>query len=280
MKNRTYSLLELTGLSDEIFADVLANNSRAYMAVKGAVAEKHLEIILERERTNGNIKAFKPSSGDFDKDFYVTLNNDQEISVECKNIEVIKTSTKKSRLNYLKFSATSEYLNETDFKATLTEIDKNYLDETSINLENSIVKIIDELDRKKSALIKELMSKLPKHLTQSGIPRYEFSSSLIENKDLDSINKTDFLKQFDPPLTIDFQRTRNSKSSDGEEQRFYKIGEIDVVAACLFSRTLKWDFIFCHSKNFPIHNKFPQRYTNKLKIIPELWHSTLLNSML
>lgn len=40
------TLEKLTGLSDQDLAGVFTKNPRAYMAVKGAVAEKHLENLL------------------------------------------------------------------------------------------------------------------------------------------------------------------------------------------------------------------------------------------
>lgn len=45
----------LTGLTDDELADVLIDNPRAYMAVKGAVAEKHLEKILSKHVEHGQI---------------------------------------------------------------------------------------------------------------------------------------------------------------------------------------------------------------------------------
>ncbi len=65
------SLFSLTGLAQDQLAEVLVENPRAYMAVKGAVAEKHLEILLTDLQNNGAVTSFRKGRGDFEKDFYV-----------------------------------------------------------------------------------------------------------------------------------------------------------------------------------------------------------------
>ena len=63
MTIKNITLEKLTGLSDQDLADVFAKNPRAYMAVKGAVAEKHLENVLviirpkEKSKTLGVLVA-------------------------------------------------------------------------------------------------------------------------------------------------------------------------------------------------------------------------------
>jgi hypothetical protein len=90
-----------------------------------------------------------------------------------------------------------------------------------------------------------------------------------------------YLNRFNQtPLSIDFQRTRNARDGtkgDGKMNRFYKKGEVDVVAACLFSRTLKWEFIFCSAKHLPVHPKYSDRYSNRLIINPKHWKANLLD---
>ncbi len=65
-------LYKLTGFQGESeIAEVLFENPRAYMALRGAIAEKHLEKLLEQWKANGDIREFRAAAGDFDKDFYI-----------------------------------------------------------------------------------------------------------------------------------------------------------------------------------------------------------------
>jgi len=87
-----------------------------------------------------------------------------------------------------------------------------------------------------------------------------------------------FLSQFaDMPLSIDFQRTRNTASEAGEEHknRLYKVGEIDMVGACLFSRTKRWEFIYAQAQNFEVHGSYPEHYRNTLRIDSAYWTTDL-----
>ena len=83
------TLYELSGLSSDDLAQVLSSNPRAYMAVKGAVAEKHLDIYLQRMVEHEQIKAYRSGEGDFEKDFYIHLNDGTERIIECKNVQVL-----------------------------------------------------------------------------------------------------------------------------------------------------------------------------------------------
>ena len=147
--------------------------------------------------------------------------NCKEVAVECKNVEVLKTnSNKASYLAYFKYLQSKETL----FKG------KNF----------------DQASDYTTVQLKELYTELPQYLRESGIPRYEYSASKIQDHSvLGELNNFDFLSQFDSfPLSINFQRTRNSENKAGEKSdpktnRFYELEEIDIVAACLFSRTMK-----------------------------------------
>src|SRR3990167_2892298 len=112
-KRKNISLELMTGLSSDELAEILAANPRAYMAVKGAVAEKHLSNYLKRLLLQNKIQTYRQSSGDFDKDFYVTLNNGKEISLECKNVQVLNVGSKKELLlRYLQFLHEKGFVSE------------------------------------------------------------------------------------------------------------------------------------------------------------------------
>jgi hypothetical protein len=116
------------------------------------------------------------------------------------------------------------------------------------------------------------------------IIRYRFSASDLNEKSILNAKSSDFLKQFNEDLlSIDFQRTRNSTATNDEKdqadpkaRRFYEVGELHIVACCLFSRTTLWEFIFCDSDTLPLHPKFSGRYSNNLTIDPDNWHKDLL----
>jgi|LUMW01.1.fsa_nt_gb hypothetical protein len=274
------TLDKLTGLSDQELSDVLAKNPRAYMAVKGAVAEKHLEKLLTSYKEQAVIKSFKSASGDFDKDFYVTLNNGKEITLECKNIQVLNTGSKKLLPEYIQFLVRNNYLTPEWLLVTMKNLAKSGVVLRSEKELNTLQEVLNEIISQKATTATELYKAFPQELRESGIPRYEFSSSLIKESDITKMAVDPFLEQFlEAPLTIDFQRTRNSTDKDGNtrKQRLYSTNEIDIVGACLFSRTMKWQFVFGHSKYFKTHKKYPDRYSNKLIIEPNKWSYSLLD---
>lgn len=54
-------------------------------------------------------------------------------------------------------------------------------------------------------------------------------------------------------LKVDFQRTRNSPGNP--LSRFYKRGDFDIVAACLYNQTKKWEFRYIRTADLPIDQK-------------------------
>lgn len=276
------TLEKLTGLSDQDLAEVFAKNPRAYMAVKGAVAEKHLELLLQSYLDLGKISGFRSASGDFDKDFYVNLNDGREISLECKNVQVLNTNKKNILPDYIKFLVDSNYLKEDWLLDTFRKMAQTGVivetEEEADTLESLFKIMLSE----KVKVSTEFYKFLPQEFRESGVPRYEFSASMVRECDVRKIEINSFIRQFDSHrLSIDFQRTRNSTNEDGDtkKQRFYRVDEIDVVGACLFSRTMKWQFIFGHSKHFDIHPSYEDRYTNKFILKEECWSLDLLDSL-
>ena len=253
------------------------------MAVKGAVAEKHLENILINYKANGKIKDFKGASGDFDKDFYVTLNDDKVISLECKNLQVLNTSSKKLLPSYIKFLIENKYLQENwlieTFKSMVQEGDILIKTEKEVN---NLPDLLELILQEKAKTSTEFLKYFPQELRESGVPRYEFSASLVKEANILNIDINPFIKQFsDNPLTVDFQRTRSSTDQDGDtrRQRLYHLDEIDVVGACLFYRTMNWQFIFGHSRHFIIHKNYNDRYANKFVIKEGKWSSDLISCL-
>lgn len=247
-------LFKLTGLPPEQIAATLISNPRAYMALKGAVAEKHLENMMTKLVVEKKIHSFRKGFGDFEKDFYIKRSaKDREVSLECKNVQVINLSNYELRQAYLKFLVGHKYIKELEIALEL-------------------------IDSKKSH---ELLKNLPIDLRESGLARYSFSRFLsdikgpiIEKEEAKYLNK--FAKN---PISIDFQRTRNSRDStvgvDNMSARFYRKDEIDLVGACLFSRTLEWDFVFCESSRLDIHKKYSNCFSNSLSLNPNYWQCSL-----
>ena len=255
--SKKVTLLSLTGLAPDQLADVLVENPRAYMAVKGAVAEKHLELLLAGLRERGTVASFRRGEGDFEKDFYVQLSkSDRPLAVECKNVQVISITSVGIIANYLNF------LIQTKRISPLTTAAK-------------------EMTRGEFV---KCFKALPIELRESGISRYEFSAmELSKGVTLKAGGATRYLDQFDlAPISIDFQRTRNSRDlkdgSDQRGQRYYSYKEVDVVAACLFTRTLKWEFVFAASTDVDCHPQFRSRIHSRMILKPMSWHHDFLKA--
>jgi hypothetical protein len=89
-------------------------------------------------------------------------------------------------------------------------------------------------------------------------------SFLVECKNVEKLNPTRRPRRTEPPITIDFQRTRDPKGVAGA--RYYLPNEFDVVAACLWNRTGRWEFLFAATSELPRHAKYPDRIGNRVKI--------------
>ena len=254
--SKKVTLLSLTGLAPDQLADVLVQNPRAYMAVKGAVAEKHLELFFTGLRDKGTLESFRRGQGDFEKDFYIKLPETKRLlSVECKNVQVFSITSAAMIVGYLEFLLQSKRISPLK---------------------------IQPMNMVRKDLIKQFKA-LPLELRESGMARYEFSAAALAGSSLTKLGAMKYLQQFDAtPVSIDFQRTRNSRDlADGKNQkgqRFYRYNEVDVVAACLFSRTLKWEFVFAASKDVDCHPKFRTRIHNRMILNPESWHHDFITA--
>ncbi len=158
-----FDLYQATGLTPQELSEVFQHNPRAYMAVRGAVAEKHLEKIVCKLKQDDLIQDYRTASGDMDKDFYLNV-GDKSISLECKNVEVIKTSTKSSRLDYISYVAEQGYLSSERIDHILDEIKSSSSAMQDLN----------------SSELSSFFKKLPQEIRESGLAKYEFSSSKVD----------------------------------------------------------------------------------------------------
>jgi len=256
-----FDLYQATGLTPQELSEVFQNNPRAYMAVRGAVSEKHLAKVVDALRQEGVIDGYRTASGDMDKDFYLE-SGASLISLECKNVEVIKTTSKAVRSGYIDYLAQEGFIASAVIDEFLREVGSTDSDLHSLPTQR----------------INELFKRLPQKFRESGMAKYEYSASRVEFSKLGEISDEEFLQQFEEfPITIDFQRTRNSTDGDGDTRRnrFYRVGEIDLVGACLFSRTMEWKFLYAKAENFDRHERYPDRYSNRLQLRPGIWTSDL-----
>jgi hypothetical protein len=257
-----FSLYEATGLTPQELAEVFQQNPRAYMAVRGAVAEKHLRKVLDNLIQQGNIDGYRRASGDMDKDFYLQAGGNS-MTLECKNVEVIKITNKESKVSYVEYLANQGYISSLIIENILHEI----------SLSGSSVQDLSSSD------LVGFFNQLPQEYRESGLVKYQYSASRVQQPYLGQLSDHEFIAQFNGfPITIDFQRTRNSTDEDGDTRRnrYYKVGEIDIVAACLFSRTMEWNFLYAKAENFVRHNQYSDRYSNKLKLEAGIWTSDLV----
>ncbi len=51
---------------------------------------------------------------------------------------------------------------------------------------------------------------------------------------------------------VDFQRTRNQLGETARTGRYYKVTEFDILAACEFNQTRRWEFKFVRTAKLPI----------------------------
>lgn len=71
---------------------------------------------------------------------------------------------------------------------------------------------------------------------------------------------------------VEVQKTRASKSDPAS--RFYPVDAFDVVAACVFSATGRWDFWFGRTAEMQRHTSFADRLA-PIQVIGSAWTSTL-----
>jgi hypothetical protein len=73
---------------------------------------------------------------------------------------------------------------------------------------------------------------------------------------------------------VEVQKTRTSQSD--RASRFYRADAFDVVAACMYSPTGRWEFRFGHTANMPRHPEFAERLA-PIQAITSEWVDELAN---
>lgn len=74
-------------------------------------------------------------------------------------------------------------------------------------------------------------------------------------------------------IDVDFQRTRNP--IDRRWERYYLPTEFDIVAACLWNRTGRWEFLFAATAELPRHPLYPDRVATSVVVMPPGGGSTI-----
>lgn len=238
-----YTLYDLTGFDSDGVANILIHNSRAYMALRGACAEAHLKQQLGLLEQKGVITSFRKSNKDHDKDYYLDVNG-VPIIVECKNAGVLASTSKHDKKQYIEFLVERRYIKK-------PSRDEMY-----------------DLRRAEDNLSKEYRA--------SGLPRFEFSASQIETLGLGVLNDNDFISQFDiSRIFIDLKKTRDHQAENKKRERFYHIKEFDIIAVCLFARTMRWEFLYARAIDVARHKIYRKRIESKIIISPGVWVSDL-----
>jgi hypothetical protein len=89
---------------------------------------------------------------------------------------------------------------------------------------------------------------------------------------------------------LETQKTRNQKLKEGQEEqeprasgtRWYKVTEFNIVAACLFNQTGRWEYLFARTIDLKRHSK-DQRCLNTMQRVPptvtDPWKATLQEAL-
>jgi hypothetical protein len=261
-------------------------DSRAFQAIRGAVAEVHLKNKIEKLIEEGEIKSFDIGIEDHHKDFYISLEDTEEsIIVECKNVEVISMSSKTIKMKFINYLIEEGYLTEDDVWEMFND---NKKEDEEIEESDSV---LENLSNVTAYLTEDIYDEIPSWVTSSGFPRYKFSSYISDESSLSDLSVEEYISSFvnyefkhnsesvDCRPSVDFQRSRNSTDSDDEDtdsgaMRYYKKDEVDILAVCMFSRSTDWsEFLFC--ADLPEHPDYPNRYNNSVSIDSD-WHDSLM----
>ena len=82
---------------------------------------------------------------------------------------------------------------------------------------------------------------------KDGVPDFSIKFRGAELKmECKNVRSKELFKQ-PPAYKVELQKTRNSK--DGTNTRGYRVGEFQVLAACLFNHTKRWEYLFICTKH-------------------------------
>jgi len=76
----------------------------------------------------------------------------------------------------------------------------------------------------------------------------------------------------DGTIRVEVQKTRASKNDPAS--RYYRLTEFDVVAACLFSATRRWEFRYARSIDLDQHKDYPDRLA-PMQRVDDRWVSRI-----
>jgi hypothetical protein len=80
---------------------------------------------------------------------------------------------------------------------------------------------------------------------------------------------------------VELQKTRNNKK--GEPTRGYKPGEFDILAACLFNFTGKWEYLFVATRRLTVRPKPLAQFLTIMQPVPlqpeGFWSYDLLDAL-
>jgi hypothetical protein len=90
----------------------------------------------------------------------------------------------------------------------------------------------------------------------------------------------------DGSYKLETQKTRNQKLKEGQQEqeprpkgtRWYKVSEFDIVAACLFNQTGRWEYVFARTTDLKRHPKDEQCLNTMQRVPPtpkDPWKATL-----
>ena len=84
----------------------------------------------------------------------------------------------------------------------------------------------------------------------------------------------------DGALRVETQKTRASKGDP--MSRFYRADQFDVLAACLYNRTGRWEYLFARTAELR-RSRADERYLEPLQPIPwpvtAPWHERLVDTL-
>jgi hypothetical protein len=222
-----------------------------------AIPLRSHRIILPTLKAKGAISEYRRGQGDFEKDFYDLLSGKKkEISIECKSVQVLDGRKNVALLReYLAFLKRNQY-----------EVDLS----SEVKLQRPMA------PRCARPLRPSLRS------TRTAV--FPGSTSVEpwqkKNGPISEGDSRKYLERFGgQSIMIDFKRTRNSRDlgkTDNKAQRLYRVGEMDIVAACLFGRALEWDFVYCGAHCFVKHKNYRDRFLGALQVDPTAWATDLV----
>ena len=91
---------------------------------------------------------------------------------------------------------------------------------------------------------------------KDGIPDFSIKFGGAELKmECKNVRSKELFKK-PPAYKVELQKTRNSK--DGTNTRGYRVSEFQVLAACLFNHTKRWEYLFICTKHLKRRDAAPE----------------------